>query len=202
MNDLVDRLLLRDRSKRWRLADEVRAPCPSSLLGASARVALRASEVAGEDLRKEAMAGERACCRAARPWPGRGRVAGPGGCAPRVVPRRGLPRQGREGASGRCSSADRRAFQAHGRRGAPRPPARLRGSARGLGRSERGGVPCRVERLPGSPSLSRSDRIHSRELKRYQLFLLIGSSIHLRAGAGAKWVRATQPLGGDACGRE
>jgi hypothetical protein len=40
MNDLVDRLALRDRRKRWRLADEVRAPCPSSLLGASARVAL------------------------------------------------------------------------------------------------------------------------------------------------------------------
>ena len=40
MNDLVDCLLLRDRRKRWRLADEARAPCPSSLLGASARVAL------------------------------------------------------------------------------------------------------------------------------------------------------------------
>jgi hypothetical protein len=40
MNDLVDRLLLRDRRKRGRSADEVRAPCPSSLLGASARVAL------------------------------------------------------------------------------------------------------------------------------------------------------------------
>jgi hypothetical protein len=40
MNDLVDRLLLRDRRKRCRLADEVCAPCPSSLLGASARVAL------------------------------------------------------------------------------------------------------------------------------------------------------------------
>ena len=60
-NDLVDRLLLRDRRKRWRLADEVRAPRPSSLLGASAGVALRASEGAGEDLRKEAIAGERAC---------------------------------------------------------------------------------------------------------------------------------------------
>jgi hypothetical protein len=39
-SDLGDRLLLRDRRKRGRPADEVRAPCPSSLLGASARVAL------------------------------------------------------------------------------------------------------------------------------------------------------------------
>src|SRR5439155_8664654 len=38
VNDLVDRLLLRDRRKRGRPADEVRAPCPSRLLGASARV--------------------------------------------------------------------------------------------------------------------------------------------------------------------
>src|SRR5712691_8681120 len=58
-NDLVDRLLLRDRRKRGRLADEVRTPHPSSLLGASTGVALRA-EGAGEDLRKEAIAGERA----------------------------------------------------------------------------------------------------------------------------------------------
>jgi len=39
-DDLVDRLLFRDRRKGGRPADEVRAPCPSSLLGASARVAL------------------------------------------------------------------------------------------------------------------------------------------------------------------
>lgn len=39
-NDLVDRLLPRGRRKRWRLADEVPAPRPSSLLGASAGVAL------------------------------------------------------------------------------------------------------------------------------------------------------------------
>jgi hypothetical protein len=39
-NDLVDRLLRRDRPKRWRRADEVRAPRLSSLLGASAGVAL------------------------------------------------------------------------------------------------------------------------------------------------------------------
>jgi hypothetical protein len=36
MNDLVDRLLLRDRRKLGRSADEVRAPCPSSLFGAAA----------------------------------------------------------------------------------------------------------------------------------------------------------------------
>jgi hypothetical protein len=40
MNDLVDRLLLRDRRKRCRSADEVRSPHPSSLLGTSAGVAL------------------------------------------------------------------------------------------------------------------------------------------------------------------
>ena len=39
-NDLVDRLFPRGRRKRWRLADEVPAPHPSSLLGASAGVAL------------------------------------------------------------------------------------------------------------------------------------------------------------------
>src|SRR2546428_6932836 len=59
-NELVERLLVRDRGKRWRLADEVRAPDPSRLLGASAGVALCASEGAGEDLGKQAIAGERA----------------------------------------------------------------------------------------------------------------------------------------------
>src|SRR6266511_1343518 len=39
-DDLVDRLLLRDRRKRWWPVDEVGAPCPSGLLGASAGVAL------------------------------------------------------------------------------------------------------------------------------------------------------------------
>src|SRR5437016_14327298 len=37
---LVDRLLLGGGRKRARPADEVRAPCPSRLLGPSARVAL------------------------------------------------------------------------------------------------------------------------------------------------------------------
>ena len=39
-DDLVECLLLRDRGKRGRFGDEVCAPCPSSLLGASAGVAL------------------------------------------------------------------------------------------------------------------------------------------------------------------
>src|SRR6266852_2396991 len=39
-DDVVDRLLLRDRRKRWWPVDEVGAPCPSGLLGASAGVAL------------------------------------------------------------------------------------------------------------------------------------------------------------------
>src|SRR6266540_5359493 len=39
-DDLVDRLLLRDRRKRWWPVDEVGAPGPSGLLGASAGVAL------------------------------------------------------------------------------------------------------------------------------------------------------------------
>src|SRR5437870_13753620 len=59
-NDLVDRLLLRDRRKRWRLADEVRAPHPSSLLGVGAGVALGGAGVGtGEDLRQQAIAGVR-----------------------------------------------------------------------------------------------------------------------------------------------
>jgi len=159
-NDLVDRLFLRGRRKRWRLADEVRAPRPSGPprrerwgRALSQRGSWRGSARAGDSWRARVR-------RAARPWPRRGRVAGPGGCAPRVVPTPGLPRRGPGGANGRCSRATRRAFQAHGRREAPQPPARLRGSAHGLGRSVRDGASHPAERLPGSSSLSRSDPIH------------------------------------------
>ena len=203
-NDLVDRLLLRDRRKRWRLADEVRAPYPSSLLGASAGVALRASEVSWRGSVQGGDSWRARVRRAARPRPRRGCAAGQGGCAPRVVPTRGLPRQGREGASGRCSSADRRAFQAHGRRGAPRPPARLRGSARGLGRSERGGVPCRVERLPGARSLSRSDRTHFVGVKMIRM-VFTGRIKYPPEDRGGRQVGPclfSQRLGGDSYGCE
>src|SRR6266566_5694684 len=60
-NDLVDCLLLRDRRKRWRSADEMGAPRPSGLLGASAGVALRAGEGASEDLREQSIAGQCGC---------------------------------------------------------------------------------------------------------------------------------------------
>ena len=159
MNDLVDRLLLRDRRKRWRLADKVRAPCPSS---SSARRSGRAPSQRG-GWRGPVQAGDgwRArVCRAARPRPRRGRVAGRAGallasCRDEAC----LGKDAKVRADG-VPCAARRAFQAHGRRGEPRLPVRLRGSARGLGRSELGGIPCRVEQLPGARSLSRADRIH------------------------------------------
>ena len=108
--------LLRDRREWWRPVGRGGRPTPVRPFrrerwgrAPSRRGCWRGSVRAGGSWRARVR-------RAARPWPVEDARPARAGALLAVLPTRGLPRPGREGASGRCSRADRRAFRAHGHR--------------------------------------------------------------------------------------